>query len=109
MLHIIIFIYLILVLCNRCLLLSFVMLLLILACVAPTLHDVIDLSQQLWTLHGQDDDGVEINVPATVPGNVYTDLQAAGVLQGDFYYRFNDVELYLNELNCRLCLLPTAW
>ena len=74
------------------------MLLLILACVAPTLHDVIDLTQQLWTLHGQDDDGGEINVPATVPGNVYSDLQAAGVLQGDFYYRFNDVEFRYLDL-----------
>ena len=33
-------------------------------------------------------------IPATVPGGVYTDLQAAGEI-GDIYYRFNDLEYRL--------------
>lgn len=35
---------------------------------------------------------VGINVAATVPGGIYTDLQNAGVLTEDIFYRFNDVE-----------------
>lgn len=31
-------------------------------------------------------------VAATVPGGIYTDLSAAGILKQDIYYRFNDIE-----------------
>ncbi|XP_049828728.1 beta-mannosidase-like [Schistocerca gregaria] len=33
-----------------------------------------------------------ITVPASVPGGIYSDLRAAGVLPEDIYYRFNDAE-----------------
>lgn len=32
-----------------------------------------------------------IEVPAVVPGGIYTDLRAAGILERDIYYRFNDI------------------
>ena len=57
--------------------------------VSVTGKEVLDLSTLTWTVRGGGDDSLEVG--ATVPGSVYTDLQAAGVL-GDFYYRFNDVE-----------------
>jgi hypothetical protein len=31
-------------------------------------------------------------VPAKVPGGIYSDLSSAGVLTGPLYYRFNDRE-----------------
>ncbi|XP_064086358.1 beta-mannosidase-like isoform X2 [Macrobrachium nipponense] len=44
---------------------------------------------QEWTLTNANK---SIEVPGSVPGGVYTDLMAAGILsEGDFYYRFNDL------------------
>ncbi|CAG7825645.1 unnamed protein product [Allacma fusca] len=33
-----------------------------------------------------------INIPATVPGGIYTDLEKSGLLSTPIYYRFNDLE-----------------
>ena len=50
--------------------------------------NVIDLGTAgQWTLTGVDSDNVPVSVPGTVPGDVYTDLQQAGVLAGDLFYR----------------------
>lgn len=57
-----------------------------------TSGETIDLGGLAWTLSGQDSDGQELRVPASVPGDVYSDLSEAGVLGGDLLYRFNDVE-----------------
>ena len=54
--------------------------------------ETIDLGGLPWTLSGQDSEGQEVRVPASVPGDVYSDLSEAGVLGGDLLYRFNDVE-----------------
>ena len=54
--------------------------------------ETIDLGGLSWTLSGQDSEGREVRVPASVPGDVYSDLSRAGVLGGDLLYRFNDVE-----------------
>ena len=54
--------------------------------------ETIDLGGLSWTLSGQDSEGREVRVPASVPGDVYSDLSGAGVLGGDLLYRFNDVE-----------------
>nr|CAD7421823.1 unnamed protein product [Timema poppensis] len=45
---------------------------------------------QAWTVNNT---AREIQVPATVPGGIYSDLQDSGVL-GDILYRFNDEEYY---------------
>ena len=57
-----------------------------------TSGETIDLGGLHWTLSGQDSEGQEVRVPASVPGDVYSDLSEAGVLGGDLLYRFNDVE-----------------
>ena len=54
--------------------------------------ETIDLGGLSWTLSGEDSDGREVSVPASVPGDVYSDLSEAGVLAGALLYRFNDVE-----------------
>ena len=54
--------------------------------------ETIDLSGLSWILHGEDSEGQEVKIPASVPGDVYSDLREAGVLLGDLLYRFNDVE-----------------
>ena len=54
--------------------------------------ETIDLGGLSWSLSGRDREGQELRVPASVPGDVYTDLSQAGVLGGDLLYRFNDVE-----------------
>ncbi|PNF17252.1 Beta-mannosidase [Cryptotermes secundus] len=41
-----------------------------------------------WTVRNANG---SIEVPAVVPGGIYTDLRAAGVLTQDIYYRFNDI------------------
>ena len=33
---------------------------------------------------------IQFQIPATVPGGIYTDLQNAGILTSDLYYRFNE-------------------
>ena len=72
---------------------AMLLLLLVISCLGALYADIIDLTQEQWSLRGHDDTVQEITVPVTIPGNVYTDLQAAGIIQGDLYYRFNDVEL----------------
>ena len=54
--------------------------------VSPEILDLADLS---WRLRGGEDERLEVE--ASLPGSVYTDLQTAGVL-ADLLYRFNDVE-----------------
>ena len=54
--------------------------------------ETIDLSGLSWILHGEDSEGQEVKIPASVPGDVYSDLREAGVLLGDLLYRFNDLE-----------------
>lgn len=44
-----------------------------------------DFSNETATVPG-------IEIPGQVPGGIYTDLQAAGILGGDLFYRFNDHE-----------------
>jgi beta-mannosidase len=53
---------------------------------AVTLHTPLD---GIWTVRNANG---SIQVPAVVPGGIYTDLRAAGVLNEDIYYRFNDLE-----------------
>ena len=61
-------------------------LLLLAVTVSPEVLDLADLS---WRLRGGEDERLEVE--ASLPGSVYTDLQTAGVL-ADLLYRFNDVE-----------------
>jgi len=50
---------------------------------------VVDLGGTSWQV--TDSEG-NVTAPATVPGEIQTDLVAAGVLPQDPYYRYNDVE-----------------
>lgn len=34
---------------------------------------------------------IDINIPATVPGGIYSDLQSAKIID-DIYFRFNDIK-----------------
>ncbi|KAK7792890.1 hypothetical protein R5R35_000439 [Gryllus longicercus] len=52
--------------------------------------DVVSLDGARWTVRNANG---SVRVPATVPGGVYTDLRAAGVLSSDFFFGHND-ELY---------------
>ena len=68
--------------------------LLILSCltvtsVPVTSLEVLDLADLTWTVRGGDNESLEVS--ASLPGSIYTDLQTAGIL-GDLYYRFNDLE-----------------
>nr|CAD7590061.1 unnamed protein product [Timema genevievae] len=49
---------------------------------------LLSLNGPYWTVAGSNG---TVSVPATVPGGIYTDLRAAGVLDGDPFYRFNDL------------------
>nr|CAD7442486.1 unnamed protein product [Timema bartmani] len=49
---------------------------------------LLSLNGPYWTVAGSNG---TVSVPATVPGGIYTDLRTAGVLDGDPFYRFNDV------------------
>ncbi|XP_065350336.1 beta-mannosidase [Cloeon dipterum] len=44
-------------------------------------------SENIWTVANNNG---SINIAATVPGGIYSDLKNAGILDTDFYYRFND-------------------
>jgi beta-mannosidase len=54
---------------------------------AATLH--LDSSLEgTWTVRNANG---STEVPAVVPGGIYTDLRTAGILEEDIYYRFNDI------------------
>ena len=72
--------------------LSAVLLLGLVSLTPLTSAETVDLGGLPWTLSGQDSKGQEVRVPASVPGDVYSDLSEGGVLGGDLLYRFNDVE-----------------
>jgi len=58
---------------------------------ALLLQDLTSASGVQWRVSGVDDSGAPVDAAATVPGNVYLDLSAAGVLaDGDPLYRDND-------------------
>jgi beta-mannosidase len=52
-----------------------------------------------WTLR-ECDDGEVKQFPASVPGNVHTDLMSAGLLEGDPYYRYNEVNMSWVTTKC---------
>jgi beta-mannosidase len=58
---------------------------------------ILDLNGK-WTLLGTDKDGKRLELPATVPGCVHTDLIANGVIS-DIYYRDNSKDIQWVE-NC---------
>ena len=72
---------------NKVMLLSVTSLMV--ATVSVTGLEVLDLADLSWRVRGGDNQSVEVE--ATLPGSIYTDLQRGGIL-GDLYYRFNDVE-----------------
>lgn len=52
-------------------------------------YDLSSMNNIAWNL--QNCDG-KINIPATLPGLIHTDLLSAGILKENPYYRFNELE-----------------
>ena len=58
-------------------------------CVGFVEYDLSSSSGSTWNVRNSDG---SINVPASIPGLIHTDLLSAGILKENPYFRFNEVE-----------------